>query len=53
MLKNVIIAQQKAAVTTGTAYTAIYNRFTDPVQRKRLKTDVNMEEQGDNCVEQT
>lgn len=38
-------------VTTGTAYTAVYNRFTDPVQRKRLKTDVNIEEQGDNWVE--
>ena len=38
-------------VTTGTEYTAVYNRFTDPVQRKSLKTDVNTEEQGDNWVE--
>lgn len=38
-------------VTTGTAYTPVYNRFTDPVQRKRLETDVNTEEQGDNWAE--
>lgn len=38
-------------VTIGTAYTAVYNRFTDPAQRKRLKTDINMEEQDDNRVE--
>lgn len=38
-------------VTTDTAHTAVYNRFTDPVQRKRLKTDVNTEEQDDNWVE--
>lgn len=38
-------------VTTGTAYTAVHNRFTDPVQRKRFSEDVNTEEQGDNWGE--
>jgi len=59
VLKNVTTAegckhyqgQLYLLVSTSTASTAVYNRFTDPVQRKKLKTDVNTEEQGDKWVE--